>query len=102
MKIEGSIKRSERATKEVRLECKTFIDKSFDEHIARYKENEVLKDDDSTKKLIRYRELGYNKLVGFIIKSETGGLDYLVRLVGKGDEFVDLNQGFIFKKRGWF
>lgn len=102
MKFDGANKRFERATKEVRVECKTFIDNAFDEHIAWLKEDEILKDAESTKKIIRYRELGYNKLVGFVLKSNFDGKGYVVLLVGKGDEFVDLNQGFIFKKTGWF
>jgi len=100
MKFDGAIKRFERATKEVRVACNTWIDNSLDEKIVTLKEN--AKEAEFTKKIIRYRELGYNKLAAFVFKSETGGLDYVHLLVGKGDEFVDLNQGYIFKKTGWF
>ncbi len=102
MKMEGSVRRIESTTKEVRLSYKVFIDGTLDDHIARLKGDENLKDTESTKKLIKYREAGYNTLAAFFLKSETGGPDQLVRLVGKGDEFVDLDYGVIFKKAGWF
>lgn len=93
-------------SKEVRVEYKHKDDSQFDKLIEEAKVNKDMLDADLVKKLITFRSKGYDKLLMFQLGEAVNGLvgpDFaVVLLVGKEDELVDVNKGFVFKKSGWF
>ncbi len=92
------------ASKEVRVECQHYDAAKFDKLIEIAKANKATQDGDILKKMINFRSKGYDKIVTFQLGAPVNGLagSNTVWLVGKGDELVDVFEGFVFKKAGWF